>query len=68
MRPFRVGKTGNGGAWAVTRLLTFGILMIALTTLISTDLLSAVFTPLIIGHFKRPALTDAQADLQNGGN
>ena len=57
----------------------FGILMIALTTLISTDLLSAVFmllitlllfaTPLIIEHFKRPAwLIDAQADLQNGGN
>lgn len=78
-RPFRVGKTGNGGTWTVTGLLTFGILMIALTTLISTDRLSAVFmllitlllfaTPLIIEHFKRPAwLTDAQADLQNGGN
>ncbi|GKQ42799.1 amino acid permease [Companilactobacillus sp. RD055328] len=74
-RPYRLGKKGNAVAFTWAGFLLFGIAVIIIATLISTDLVNALFVvivtvvmfviPLIIDHNKKSSwLVNVQKDLK----
>lgn len=74
-RPYRIGKKGNGLAWAVSIALILGIAIIVFATLFTTSLsqsllvviISVIFTiiPFIISKYKNDQwLIDIQKDMQ----
>ncbi|GHP13959.1 amino acid permease [Lentilactobacillus fungorum] len=74
-RPYRLGTNGNGVAYSVAFLLIFGITVIIAATLLTTDLVQAIFVlsitailfviPLYIDSHKNTEwITQVRADLQ----
>ena len=74
LRPYRIGKSGNGLAYLVSAMLIFSIIIVAFATLGTTSVMDAVLValitvamfviPLIIYHFKNDEwLIDVKKDI-----
>lgn len=75
IRPYRIGKSGNGLAWIMTVMFLFGILLIGIVSLVSQPLMNAIIMliitiiltviPLIIDKLKKDQwYTEAQDDIK----